>query len=109
MSRWILFTVKTHLDPISELDDDTKGSLLTAINESDEHELSYKSLGNTTVLGSVVGYLDGRGGETGVVRRCTFVRLTHYQCHSLSNPHNTHGTLSIAVSPRRRCRSSRGW
>lgn len=62
MSRWILFTVKTHLDPISELDDDTKGSLLTAINESDEHELSYKSLGNTTVLGSVVGYLDGRGG-----------------------------------------------
>jgi hypothetical protein len=62
VSRWILFTVKTHLDPISELDDDTKGSLLTAINESDEHELSYKSLGNTTVLGSVVGYLDGRGG-----------------------------------------------
>lgn len=60
VSRWILFTVKTHLDSISKLDDESCGFLLNAIEESDAEELSYKSLGNETLRESVVEYLSHR-------------------------------------------------
>ena len=68
VSRWILFTVRTHMDALERLDDETCAALLKGITSSDADELEYKSLGNEETRGAVVAYLEGRR-RNGVVRR----------------------------------------
>ena len=67
VSRWILFTVRTHMDALERLDDETCAALLKGITSSDADELEYKSLGNEETRGAVVAYLEGRR-RNGVVR-----------------------------------------
>ena len=63
VSRWILFTVRTHLDALERLDDETCAALLRGIDASDAEELEYKSLGNEALRGAVTAYLASRSGE----------------------------------------------
>ena len=46
MNRWILFTVRTHLDRIDSFDASTAKALHDAIRGTDPDELEYKSLGD---------------------------------------------------------------
>ena len=63
VSRWILFTVRTHMDALERLDDETCAALLRGIEASDAAELEYKSLGNAETRGAVAAYLAGRSAK----------------------------------------------
>jgi len=90
VSRWILFTVRTHMDALERLDDETCAALLEGITSSDADELEYKSLGNEETRGAVVAYLEGRR-RNGVVGRT-----------NNAVPSST-GTTSKPPPPIRRC------
>jgi choline monooxygenase len=64
ISRWILFTVRTHMDALEKLDDETCSALLIGIEACDREELEYKSLGNALMRANVTAYLSGRRGST---------------------------------------------
>jgi choline monooxygenase len=64
VSRWILFTVRTHMDALEKLDDETCSALLIGIEKCDREELEYKSLGNALMRENVTAYLSGRRGST---------------------------------------------
>ena len=65
-SRWILFTVRTHIDPIGDLDPPTAAALHLAMTRTPQPELEYKSLGNKPLRDVVAAFLRERAAEGGV-------------------------------------------
>ena len=62
MNRWILFTVRTHLDRIDSFDASTAEALHDAIRGTDPDELEYKSLGDDKLAAVVTEFLAERAG-----------------------------------------------
>ena len=62
MNRWILFTVRTHLDRIDSFDASTAKALHDAIRGTDPDELEYKSLGDDKLAAVVTEFLAERAG-----------------------------------------------
>ena len=63
ISRWILFTVRTHVDPIGAFDADTARALRAAMEKTSPEELEYKSLGDAKLRDVVDAFLRRRAGE----------------------------------------------
>ena len=57
-SEWILFTVKTYVDRLSDFPPEAKAALLAGLRRSDDGQRAYKSLDNPAVFDAVVAYLD---------------------------------------------------
>ena len=62
VNRWILFTVRTHLDRIDSFDASTAEALHDAIRGTDPDELEYKSLGDDKLAAVVTEFLAERAG-----------------------------------------------
>ena len=62
VNRWILFTVRTHLDRIDSFDASTAKALHDAIRGTDPDELEYKSLGDDKLAAVVTEFLAERAG-----------------------------------------------
>ena len=62
VNRWILFTVRTHLDRIDSFDASTAKALHDAIRGTDPDELEYKSLGDDKLAAVVTAFLAERAG-----------------------------------------------
>jgi len=63
VNRWILFTVRTHLDGIDAFDAQTAAALHAAMTATtDDEELRYKSLGDVNLRTAVMDFLAERGG-----------------------------------------------
>ena len=62
VNRWILFTVRTHLDRIDSFDASTAKALHDAIRGTDPDELEYKSLGDDKLAAVVTKFLAERAG-----------------------------------------------
>ena len=62
MNRWILFTVRTHLDRIDSFDASTAKALHDAIRGTEKDELEYKSLGDDKLAAVVTEFLAERAG-----------------------------------------------
>ena len=62
VNRWILFTVRTHLDRIDSFDASTAKALHDAIRGTDPEELEYKSLGDDKLAAVVTKFLAERAG-----------------------------------------------
>ena len=77
VSRWILFTVRTHMDALEKLDDETCSALLRGIEACDREELEYKSLGNDAMRENVTAYLAGRRATTETPRSTLTSRQTN--------------------------------
>jgi hypothetical protein len=56
VNRWILFTVRTHLDRIDSFDASTAKALHDAIRGTDPDELEYKSLGDDKLAAVVTEF-----------------------------------------------------
>eukprot|EP00982_Pelagococcus_subviridis_P006678 30238-Pelagococcus_subviridis.AAC.4 len=63
VSRWVLFTVRTHLDRLSDLDADTASALGRAMDDADADELAYKSLGSDRLRRATRAFLRLRAGD----------------------------------------------
>ena len=63
VSRWVLFTVRTHLDRLSDLDADTASALGRAMDDADADELVYKSLGSDRLRRATRAFLRLRAGD----------------------------------------------
>ena len=59
-SRWILFTVRTHVGALDALDAGTAAALRDAIEATGEAELAYKSLADETLRRATVAFLEQR-------------------------------------------------
>ena len=59
-SRWILFTVRTHVGALDSLDAGTAAALRDAIEATGEAELAYKSLADETLRRATVAFLEQR-------------------------------------------------
>ena len=57
-SEWILFTVKTYVDRLSDFPPEAKAALLAGLRRADDGQRAYKSLDNPAVFDAVVAYLD---------------------------------------------------
>ena len=62
-SRWILFTVRTHIDPIGAFDAATARALRAAMKTTSPEELKYKSLGDAKLRDVVDAFLRERAGD----------------------------------------------
>lgn len=62
VNRWILFTVRTHLDRIDAFDAQTCAALHAAMAATDDEELRYKSLGDANLRTAVTEFLAERAG-----------------------------------------------
>ena len=62
VNRWILFTVRTHLDRIDSFDASTAKALHDAIRGTEKEELEYKSLGDDKLAAVVTEFLAERAG-----------------------------------------------
>ena len=75
-SRWILFTVRTHVGALDSLDAGTAAALRDAIEATGEAELAYKSLADETLRRATVAFLEQRsegadergGGDGGALK-----------------------------------------
>ena len=57
VNRWVLFTVRTHLDGIDAFDAQTCAALRAAMAATDDEELRYKSLGDANLRTAVTEFL----------------------------------------------------
>ena len=62
VNRWVLFTVRTHLDRIDAFDAQTCAALHAAMAATDDEELRYKSLGDANLRTAVTEFLAKRAG-----------------------------------------------
>ena len=63
VSRWILFTVRTHVDPIGAFDADVARALRAAMEKTSPEELEYKSLGDAKLRDVVDAFLKTKSGR----------------------------------------------
>ena len=91
VNRWILFTVRTHLDRIDSFDASTAKALHDAIRGTDPDELEYKSLGDDKLAAVVTEFLAERAGlptQTGTDRANNQDETVH-EGVSLKDPANS--------------------
>jgi hypothetical protein len=65
-SRWILFTVRTHVDAVDAFDAPTAAALLAAMEHTSAPDLAYKSLGSESLRTAVAAFLKGRAQDEGL-------------------------------------------